>query len=436
MRVGRRLILVALALASSAAATGPARAADATLQVVPVGHGSVTFTPAPKPSDPNDPDACPSPTIAIGSRTDLRSGSCTLTYNAGTVVTLVAHGGAATTDPDPEPGPATQFRGWSDDRCQPAGAAACSLWLEPGFQSIAATFSPQRVSWWVVDGSVTSPPSPFPTVDCAGGSSTACVGKDYELGTSVTLTATGTAWLEKPNPTNALTMCDSAIGARCELSAVRPRWAAAASDPTAFQESVPPEVLVRFRVRKAGTGSGTVRGQSLDCGTSCAVDETFGGSQTLQALPDPGSRFDGWRPACGSAPTCRLAVGPVTAVTAVFERASSSHGPSPGPPPTGPAPPNGRKPLHARVLAMGVRGHGRRRTVLLRLEVGAGASVRAALLHGRRRVASRRWRVGPGAHLLRLRVPSRARPGRYRLRLTIEGNGQTQLITRRVRVRP
>jgi hypothetical protein len=62
-----------------------------------------------------------------------------------------------------------------------------------------------------------------------------------------------------------------------------------------FQGNVPPEVLVRFRIRKAGTGSGACAASRWDCGTSCAIDQTFGASETLQAVPDSGSRFDGWR---------------------------------------------------------------------------------------------------------------------------------------------
>jgi len=83
-----------------------------------------------------------------------------------------------------------------------------------------------------------------------------------------------------------------------------------------------------------------------------------------------------------------------------------------------------------------VRGRGRRRTVLFRLEVNATATVRANLARGGRRVATRRWRVRAGRPLLRLRVPARARPGRYLLGITIRPRtGRSTHVVRRLRVR-
>jgi hypothetical protein len=238
------------------------------------------------------------------------------------------------------------------------------------------------------------------------------------------------AWLDKPSltSTNQLAMCDTVDGATCRLAAVRPRWAAATFAGAPFEENVPPEVLVRFHIRKAGAGTGTVRSQSLDCGTSCAIDDlAFGANETLQATPDPGSRFTGWRGACGSGPTCRLAVGPVTAITAVFERAVA---PQPGP---GPTPgPSLRKP---RLVKLNVRGHGKRRAILMRVELGAPGTVKARLLRGRRQVTARKWQLQAGSYLLRMKVPARVRPGKYRVGLTVRSGGQTQQITRPVRLR-
>jgi hypothetical protein len=433
----KRLLLAALATASLAAMPALARAADTTIQVVAVGHGSVQVKPAPKAAVNPDGGDCLDPSLGVvGNRTDIRASSCALTYDAGTVVTLTANGGPQTSDPDPQPGPATTFAGWSDDGCPSPPANSCSFALDGGDRSIAALFSPQRVSWWVVGGgSVSGPPSRFPTVDCSNGSGNPCVGRDYDLGADVSLAAAGpspVAWVDKPNPQNDLTMCDEVVGTTCHLTAIRPRWAGVTFAGAPFEENVPPEVSVVFRIRKAGSGSGTVRSGSLDCGTTCAVDRTFGATETLQAVPDRGSRFARWQAACGTALTCRLAVGPVTAVTAVFESGPPSPSPTPSPGPSGGA---RARPLAARLQRLNVRGHGRGRKLLIRVHLTTAATVRARLVRGRRQVATGRWQVSAGSHLLRMRVPARARPGVYRLFLTVSGAGQAKEIARRVRLR-
>ena len=188
--------------------------------------------------------------------------------------------------------------------------------------------------------------------------------------------------------------------------------------------AIPPKISVLFHVRKTGEGSGTVRGDLLDCGSECTADRTFGDSQSLQAVPDSGSRFAGWRGACGNSPTCRLAVGPVTAVTAVFEPSGQ-----------GPIGTGGGSSLKASVGKIGRRGHGRKRTILVPVKLSMAATVRARLVKGHRRLVSRRWQLRAGSYLLRMRVPARVRPGSYRIKLTVSGGGQTQQITRPVRLR-
>jgi WD40-like Beta Propeller Repeat len=91
--------------------------------------------------------------------------------------------------------------------------------------------------------------------------------------------------------------------------------------------------------------------------------------------------------------------------------------------------------LRARILRLNSRGHGRRRMILVRLEVNVNSVVRARLARNRRQLASKRWRISSGSHLLRFRVPRRARPGVYVVRLTVNGNGQTTRVAQRVRLR-
>lgn len=422
----RFLAAALVAVASCAALAAGARAADTTLRVVPIGLGTVHVSPAPTSSfDAND-QPCPLPDL-VGTRIDL-SGACTLTYPVGTQVMLQATGG------DDGNGPATTFRRWSDDRCPTEGT--CTLTLGPDAESIGALFSPQRVSVALAGaGDVVSNPSglaAFGASDCTSPINDVadCTGDfDVDLPAPVELKAASTAWL--PSTPDRL-FCDStsADGTSCYVTPRWPRWASVAFGPAEIRvPSIPPNILVNFHIRKAGSGSGSVRGQFLDCGTSCATDRAFGASETLVAVPDGDSRFDRWQAACGTDPTCRLEVGPVTAVTAVFEKKASASGAAAN------QPAGSRRALTARVLRLNARGHGRRRTILIRLQVNVDSTVQARLLRGRRQIASRRWQLRAGSRLLRLRVPTRARPGVYRIRLTVTANNQTERITKRVRLR-
>jgi hypothetical protein len=269
--------------------------------------------------------------------------------------------------------------------------------------------------------------------DCSSAGDTDCT-LDVDVD-SAPVEVTGTAdpttdsvgWLPATEPRRPL-LCDSIVGATCTVLPAWPRWAAVGFGGLA-PDAVPSEVTVTFRVAKAGNGSGTVRG-AVDCGSSCSIQRSFGTSETLTAVPDSGSRFGGWRAACGSNPTCSLAVGPVTSLTAVFQSNATGGGATN---PGGKQPPS--RPFAARVLGLRVTGHGRRRVLSIRLRVNATATVRAGLLRGRRQVATHRWRVRTGPHVLRMRVPARARPGTYKVRLNMSGPGRTVRLTRSVRVR-
>jgi hypothetical protein len=422
-RATRPVVVGLLALAGVFAP--PVAAQAATLQVVPVGNGTVSFTPAPQASDPAD---CVS--SATGVPDDLLGGACTLTYAAGTVVRLEATGATAN--------PATAFRRWSDDRC-PA-AAACDLTLREGEQTAAAVFSPQRVSLKHAGaGSITSAPGGLNGTDLAAGCDTldgdCTLDVDPDLHPAVMLTAVGDTPTDTPlwqtSDSRRPFLCDSSSGPACSVFPGWPRWVAVGFGG-AVPDAVPTEVTVTFRVAKAGSGSGTIRSGSLDCGNRCSIQTLFGKSETFTAVPDGGSRFDGWRAACGRAATCRLAVGPVTSLTAVFDSVPSGASGSQG---TGTQPPQRRRALAARLLRVTVRGHGRRRVISMGLRVNAAAAVGARLLRGRRQVASRRWRLRAGTRVLRMRVPARARPGAYRVRLTVNGAGSTLRLSRRVRLR-
>jgi Divergent InlB B-repeat domain len=427
------------AVAVSALVPSAAGAVTGTVHIVSDGRGQITVD---EPTNQTDPATCPGDdaddghVVLIGTRTDLGASECTLSYEIGTSVTIRAQGLAAVDPGNVDEGPATTFVGWSDDRCPPPGAA-CTVTVGADPQSIAAIFSPQRVSWRILGaGSVTSPPSAFGGLGtCDADGADACAYRDYAFDavTSIGLTADASpsTWmLMPPDQTRELQLCDSVVGSTCYVTAGRPWWAVVSFGlPFPNGLEIPPEIDVRFHVFKSGSGSGAVAGNTIACGTNCAVTRKFGSTETLTATPDSGSRFDGWRAACGTAPTCRLAVGPVTAVTAVFEKASSQGGGG------GQGGSSGVKALAARILRLNVRGKGRKRTLLIRLQVSVDSTVRGRLVRGRRQIASKRWRVSAGSHLLRFRVPRKARPGVYKLRLTVAGAGQTKRISQRVRLR-
>src|SRR4051812_2797723 len=237
----RRLLAGVFVLGGVGAA--PAAPQAAPPRVAPVGHASVSATPAATSAVGDSPSCTVSGTS--GTRTDL-SGACTLTYAAGTAVTLQATGGAADVD-----GPATAFRRWSDEGCAPA--SACTLTLGAGAESVAALFSPQRVSVIIAGtGSVAStPPGLFGSPAPAPCDDTSCTGDfDPDLSGPVTITATGTTpkWLSAD--TRRPVLCDSLAGAVCSVLPAWPRWVSVGFDGLDPDPAFPPEISVNFRVAK------------------------------------------------------------------------------------------------------------------------------------------------------------------------------------------
>lgn len=64
--------------------------------------------------------------------------------------------------------------------------------------------------------------------------------------------------------------------------------------------SYAPKNRYELAVTKEGSGTGTVKGSEgqLDCGATCTGSYYCGGTITLTATPDPGSRFDKWGGDC------------------------------------------------------------------------------------------------------------------------------------------
>ena len=182
-----------------------------------------------------------------------------------------------------------------------------------------------------------------------------------------------------------------------------------------FNGEAPPRpfnVQAVLRVSRTGSGSGRITGpDGLDCGNDCRSKPLdFAKLVTLQAEPAAGSRFDGWIGVCGSNPTCRFAVGPVTSVRARFVQAPP---PPPPPPPSPPPPPK----LEVRIVSLtSVRKAGRWR-VIARIAVNKPVSARARVGRQRRTWGDRTVKVRAGTRSLTVPLTRRARRGKCWFRL-------------------
>ena len=72
-------------------------------------------------------------------------------------------------------------------------------------------------------------------------------------------------------------------------------------------------------VSLTGTGSGTIMGNGIDCGTDCTETYTEGTVVTLTATPSTGSAFTGWSGACTGGDNCVVTMTEAKSVTATFD---------------------------------------------------------------------------------------------------------------------
>jgi glucose/arabinose dehydrogenase len=90
--------------------------------------------------------------------------------------------------------------------------------------------------------------------------------------------------------------------------------------------SPPPSGTFSLTVSKTGTGSGTVSGGSISCGSTCTQSNINSGtSVTLSASPASGSTFGGWSGGgCSGTGSCSVTVSSNTTVTATFTSAGGA----------------------------------------------------------------------------------------------------------------
>jgi hypothetical protein len=392
MAAGAALVAMAAALPASAGAA-------ATLTVVPNLLGSVTVEPAGTPvAGTQAPTTCTGPPI--------QPSQCTWEYPPGTAVTL-------TSVPDVNAGTLVS---WSDVDCPKE--PVCTLTLEEGPTTVGVTYSAMRLA--------IREPQDSTITGSAGGVDLSCPGQceaDVPFGTSVTLTGQPNAG--KAGPIHWYRGCDEGydhIGPTCTVAVTMNPWWISADVEGGSTPGIPPAIGVTFKVRKRGNG--TVSGDKLSCGATCAGSYDDGTRVNLTAVPDRGWRFDHWDGGCGTSATCRLIAGPTTSVRAVFAAAAAPPPPAPG------------KPLLSGVTARQT-GRGRTRRVVVAFTLARRAVVAVGLTRSgsRVRVASRSATLGAGRRQLSLAVPRRWRAGSYRVSVRAVSGGRRMTATAGVRLR-
>jgi hypothetical protein len=414
VRVGALICAAIVAATVAEDARAPVADAPAVLQIVVAGLGKVTATVRSPAADESGAADCER---AIGSPDFFE---CTrLHYRPGRTVTVSA-----------QPSPGSTFLGWSDPACGTAPTCAVTLPtsaepfpgnLEPWLTTIAAVFSPVWLGVKIRGtGRVTSNP---PGIVCLsrGTATEAKCSAPFATGSQVTFTATaGVEWYPRwcaEADVHALT---------CTVTAGRPTWVGAAfggADVPDLDASGP-DVFIRFRVGRVGTGAGDVQADGIDCGARCSVDRRYGSRLTLTATPQTGSRFAGWRGGgcAGSGATCSLTVGATTRQEAVFDLTTA-----PTPPPTQP-PPTSPPRFQARILKASVVGHRANRTLVLRVSVNRAGKLSARIKRGSGSILVATRALPKGVTTRRLHVPNRATAGRYRLTVAFNAAGVRPIL--------
>ena len=206
---------------------------------------------------------------------------CSEPYLSGTAVNLTAT--AAT---------GYYFSGWSG-AC--AGAGACAVTMSAA-RSVTATFKANPVL------TVSRSGSGAVTSDVAGINCGTDCSEPYLNGTVVTLTAT---------PASGHTF--GGWSGACTGTADCTVTMTAARSVTARFAAIPKYYLTVGR-----SGSGTVSGPGINCGSDCRELYVTGTVVTLTATPADGYVFSGWSGACAGTADCTVTMTAARSVTARF----------------------------------------------------------------------------------------------------------------------
>ena len=214
---------------------------------------------------------------------------------------------------------------------------------------------------------------------------------------------------------------------------------AARTATATFTKDTPPPAR---RLTASVTGSGTVTGAGLACGSTCSATQPDGTPVTLTAAPAAGQRFVRWTGACSAATTatCELTMSADQAVGAVFEAV-----PVVTPPPTEPpvvTPPVVQPPpaaaLSLKGSVLGSRTVRLGRPVRLRYTLTARAALSLEVRHvrgGVQRIALGTRPAGSGTVTWSGRLHGRRVAGRYTLVLVAKAGSVTRRTSLKVTVR-
>jgi len=132
--------------------------------------------------------------------------------------------------------------------------------------------------------------------------------EDYTAGTSVTLTASPASGSTFAGWSGA---CSGTGGCTVIMDSNK-------SVTATFNTSYVVPIIYTLSVFKSGTGSGTVIGPGINCGSDCSESYNSGTSVTLTASPASGSTFAGWSGACSGTGNCTVTMNNNKSVTATF----------------------------------------------------------------------------------------------------------------------
>jgi hypothetical protein len=279
----KRLTAVAAAILvvlGALAASAPSQRveADAEIQLMTAGPGTLTISPA-----ADGPKAeCK---VDAQEYQGASQETCIQQYESGTRVTLEA-----------VPDNGHSFVGWSDFACR-AGSKRCTLNLSTGTRYVAARFSPVTLKIDFNDehpfGLVKVKPSPSKT--CAVNDREPC---EYPWGTTVTVTgeyaAEGFFWIGA---------CDGNQEGTLDATSCRLRLTSNEKVGAGFTNvtGIPPPLGSGIAVVVGGSGRGTVTGrvvngsQTLSCNRTCSISGLSRYDYVrLSAAESKGSRFYRW----------------------------------------------------------------------------------------------------------------------------------------------
>jgi len=248
-------------------------------------------------------DYSPAPQYALNiSKTGTGNGSvagtgidcgadCTENYVEKTAVTLTA-----------KPAADSSFVGWNG-AC--SGTGTCQITMTQA-QKVTATFN-------------VLPPNEYPlTISKTGTGNGSVTGTGIDCGTDCTKTLadkTAITLTAKPaaNSTFGGWGGDCSGIAACQISMTKPQNVTATFDLLSVNQ-------YQLTVQQTGTGSGTIAGQGINCGSDCSEEVPENNVMILTATANPGSIFTGWNGAgCSGTNACTVTLTTDRTVTAGFE---------------------------------------------------------------------------------------------------------------------